>query len=79
MNPLDGARGRELVERVDVALLPVSGTCVMTADEVVEAANAMQPKRAIPIHYAGGVVGTVADAETFKAGVKGKTRILEKE
>jgi L-ascorbate metabolism protein UlaG (beta-lactamase superfamily) len=62
----------------DVALLPVSGTYVMTAEEAVEAANAMMPKVAIPMHY-GGIVGTDADAETLKEGFKGETRILEPE
>jgi len=68
-----------LAVKADVALLPVSGTYVMTAAEAVEAANAMMPKLAIPMHYGAGVVGTAADAEAFKKGFKGETRILEKE
>jgi L-ascorbate metabolism protein UlaG (beta-lactamase superfamily) len=62
--------------RVDVALLPVSGTYVMTAPEAAEAANVMMPKLAIPMHYGAGVVGTVKDAETFAKAFKGKTRIM---
>jgi L-ascorbate metabolism protein UlaG (beta-lactamase superfamily) len=50
--------------RVDVALLPVSGTYVMTADEAVEAANAIQPQVAIPMHFAS-IVGSDADAQKF--------------
>lgn len=55
--------------RCDVALLPVSGTYVMTADEAVEAAADINPKIAVPMHY-GVVAGTRADAEKFKAAVK---------
>lgn len=50
----------------DVALLPVSGTYVMTAEEAVQAAADIQPKLAIPMHYGAGVVGTRADAERFQ-------------
>ncbi|MBD3166344.1 MBL fold metallo-hydrolase [bacterium] len=49
----------------DVALLTVSGTYVMTADEAVEAAGRIGPKVAIPMHW-GDIVGGRADAEHFK-------------
>jgi L-ascorbate metabolism protein UlaG (beta-lactamase superfamily) len=49
----------------DVALLPVSGTYVMTAEEAVEAATAIQPKVAIPMHVGEGI-GSLADAERFR-------------
>ncbi len=55
--------------RCDIALLPVSGTYVMTAEEAVEAARATHPKIAIPMHYSA-IVGTLADAEKFKSLVK---------
>jgi len=64
--------------RVDVALLPVSGTYVMTAAEAVEAANRMKPKVAIPMHY-GDIVGSAADAETFAEGFTGQTVIKQAE
>jgi L-ascorbate metabolism protein UlaG (beta-lactamase superfamily) len=51
--------------RCDVALLPVSGKYVMTADEAVEAATILRPKVAVPMHYGAGVAGTVADADRF--------------
>lgn len=51
--------------KVDVALVPVSGTYVMTAEEAAEAVNRMKPKIAVPMHY-GDIVGTEADAERFK-------------
>ncbi len=48
----------------DVALLPVSGTYVMTADEAAAAAKAIRPSVAIPMHY-GSIVGSEADARRF--------------
>jgi len=50
----------------DVALLPVSGKYVMTAEEAARAAEAIHPKVAIPMHYGAGVVGTKEDAERFR-------------
>jgi L-ascorbate metabolism protein UlaG (beta-lactamase superfamily) len=50
----------------DVALLPVSGTYVMTAEEAAQAAAVIQPSVAIPMHYGAGVVGTEKDAENFR-------------
>lgn len=69
---MSGARG------VDVALLPVSGTYVMTAQEAVAACNAIQPKLAIPMHY-GAIVGSAADAEAFRKAVKCRVEILTPE
>jgi L-ascorbate metabolism protein UlaG (beta-lactamase superfamily) len=62
----------------DIALLPVSGTYVMTAEEAVEAAQAINPKIAIPMHY-GAIVGAGQDAENFKKALEGKVdvRILD--
>ncbi len=51
--------------KCDVALLPVSGTYVMTVQEAVEAAKRIKPKIAIPMHY-GKIIGTKSDAEKFK-------------
>lgn len=53
----------------DVALLPVSGTYVMTADEAVAAAREIAPKLAIPMHY-GTLVGEEADAAAFARGLE---------
>jgi L-ascorbate metabolism protein UlaG (beta-lactamase superfamily) len=61
--------------KVDIALLPVSGTYVMTAEQAVEAALAIQPKLAIPMHY-GAIVGDEKDALTFKESLKGKIDVL---
>lgn len=53
----------------DIALLPVSGTYVMTAEEAAEAAATIHPKIAVPMHY-GAIVGGEQDAKKFKSLVK---------
>jgi L-ascorbate metabolism protein UlaG (beta-lactamase superfamily) len=63
---------------VDIALLPVSGTYVMTAQEAIKACNAIQPKLAIPMHY-GAIVGSSADAEAFRKGVKCRVEVMQPE
>ena len=63
---------------VDVALLPVSGTYVMTAQEAAEAANTFKPKVAIPMHY-GTIVGDRRDAEAFQQAFAGTTVIKDVE
>jgi L-ascorbate metabolism protein UlaG (beta-lactamase superfamily) len=60
---------------VDIALLPVSGTYVMTAVEAIEAALAIRPKLAIPMHY-GAIVGGDQDAKDFKIALEGKVEVL---
>ncbi len=62
---------------VDVALLPVSGTYVMTAGEAAEAARRIQPRTAIPMHW-GDHIGTRADAEAFADKAPGAVRIPER-
>jgi L-ascorbate metabolism protein UlaG (beta-lactamase superfamily) len=62
----------------DVALLPVSGTYVMTADEAVAAAADIEPRVVVPMHYGAGVVGTLDDARRFQERWEGKTVILSK-
>ncbi len=51
----------------DIALVPVSGTYVMTAEEAAKAVNEkIKPKKlAIPMHY-GSIVGSEQDATKFK-------------
>jgi L-ascorbate metabolism protein UlaG (beta-lactamase superfamily) len=60
---------------VDIAFLPVSGTYVMTAEQAVEAALAINPKLAIPMHY-GSIVGDEQDAVSFKKALEGKVEVL---
>ncbi len=55
---------------VDIALLPVSGTYVMTWEQAVEAAKQIRPKAAVPMHY-GGIVGTDEDAKKFADALEG--------
>jgi L-ascorbate metabolism protein UlaG (beta-lactamase superfamily) len=65
--------------KCDIALLPVSGTYVMTAVEAIEAVHTLQPALAIPMHYGDAdVVGTRADAEEFKRLARVPVEILEK-
>jgi len=60
---------------VDIAFLPVSGTYVMTAEQAVEAALAINPKLAIPMHY-GAIVGDEQDAVSFKKALEGRVEVL---
>jgi L-ascorbate metabolism protein UlaG (beta-lactamase superfamily) len=65
----------------DIALLPVSGTYVMTADEAARANDEfIKPRKfAIPMHY-GSIVGSEEDANKFKTAVRTcEVRILKKE
>ena len=61
----------------DVALIRVSGTYVMTAEEAAEAVHAIRPKRAIPMHYAA-IVGSEADARRFAELADVEVEILSK-
>ncbi|MFH1649240.1 MAG: MBL fold metallo-hydrolase [Candidatus Woesearchaeota archaeon] len=63
------------LKNIDVALLPVSGIYVMTAEEAAEAARWINAKVTIPMHY-GAIVGTKEDAERFAKLYKGKVQIL---
>ena len=63
---------------VDIAMIPVSGTYVMTAEEAVRAAEKIKPKLVIPMHY-GTIVGDRNDAEKFAEQYSGETIIMEKE
>jgi L-ascorbate metabolism protein UlaG (beta-lactamase superfamily) len=62
-------------KNIDIALLPVSGTYVMTAEEAVQAALEIKPKIAIPMHY-GSIVGDKNDAKRFADGLKGKIEVV---
>ena len=71
-----GKHGNEFV-----ALLPVSGTYVMTVEEAVEVASMLSPDLVIPIHYGAGVAGTIEDAKKFVELCKEKglrAELLEK-
>ncbi len=61
--------------KADVALLPVSGTYVMTAEEAVQAALEIQPQVAIPMHF-GSIVGSEDDAQRFAESLKGSIKVV---
>jgi L-ascorbate metabolism protein UlaG (beta-lactamase superfamily) len=60
--------------QVDVALLPVSGTYVMDAQEAAEAVKKIRPAHVVPMHW-GSIVGSRADAERFAQLVAGLTTV----
>lgn len=61
--------------QTDIALLPVSGTYVMTADEAAEAALAIDPRIVIPMHY-GSIVGGDQDAVKFRDALREKFEVI---
>ncbi|MCX7788400.1 MAG: MBL fold metallo-hydrolase [Spirochaetes bacterium] len=64
--------------KIDIALLPVSGTYVMTAREAAEAAlQDIKPTIAVPMHY-GSIVGSSKDAEEFRRLLEGKVQVVIK-
>lgn len=63
------------LRNIDIAMLPVSGTYVMTADEAASAVDAIKPKIAIPMHY-GTIVGSVEDVDRFWDKTKTKTKVV---
>lgn len=60
---------------VDIAMLPVSGTYVMTAAQAVEAAKIINPQIAIPMHF-GTIVGNNDDAHYFKEALEGIVEVF---
>ncbi len=64
--------------QVDVALLPVSGVYVMTAEEAADLANRLRPKVAVPMHY-GAIVGSEADARRFQQLARVPVQILPRQ
>jgi L-ascorbate metabolism protein UlaG (beta-lactamase superfamily) len=62
----------------DVALLPVSGTYVMTVEEAVKAARAIGPQIVVPMHYGSGI-GTGDDGQRFADLYEGEVVLLEAE
>lgn len=62
--------------KCDIALLPAGGTYTMDGAEAGEAANAINPKIAIPMHW-GKVVGSLADVNAFKKIANMRVEVLE--
>lgn len=63
---------------VDIAVLPISGTYVMTVDEAVDAVSIIQPQFVIPCHY-GSIVGEPEMADDFKQKVEQKFASIQVE
>lgn len=63
------------LENIDIALLPVSGTYVMTSEEAVQAVDMIKPKIAVPMHW-GSIVGSRADAEHFEQQAREQAQIV---
>ena len=63
------------LKNIDIALVPVSGTFAMTAEEAANAVNSFRPKVAVPMHY-GSIVGQRSDAERFKSLAKTRVELL---
>ncbi|MHA1908481.1 MAG: MBL fold metallo-hydrolase, partial [Candidatus Thorarchaeota archaeon] len=57
----------EVMGDIDVALLPIDGHYTMDVEEATQAAIAIEPAIAIPMHH------READPEVFKANVEGKS------
>jgi L-ascorbate metabolism protein UlaG (beta-lactamase superfamily) len=64
--------------RCDVALIPVSGTFVMTADEAALACGSISAAVVVPMHYAK-IVGDASDAERLGALCGARVVILPNE
>ena len=62
--------------RADVALLPIGGHYTMDEREAAEAALAIKPRVAIPMHY-NYIPQTEADPELFRRLVEEKDRSIE--
>jgi|SRR5690606_1183774 len=65
------------IPEVDILLIPVSGTYVMTSQEAIEAVNFIDPKVVIPMHFDAGIAGSSNDAEELKANTSSEVVILQ--
>ena len=62
--------------KCDLAMLPIGGTFTMDGEEGAEAANLINPKIAIPMHW-GRVIGSKKDVEIFRKKSKVIVRVME--
>ena len=60
----------------DIALLPVSGTYVMTVEEAVAAAGDIGAEIIVPMHYGSGI-GSGDYGKTFADGYEGQVALLK--
>lgn len=67
-------------EKLDIAMIPIGGTYVMTPEEAVIAANAIEAKITIPMHYKGLLrEKTEEGEEIFKKGVTNSNVVILEE
>jgi len=64
--------------KCDTAVLAVGGKYTMNVDNAVAAAEAMRPRRVLPVHY-GKITGTSISGMQFKKKFSGRTIIPETE
>lgn len=65
---------------IDIAMIPIGGTYTMSVDEAIEAANEIQAKITIPIHYKRLLGDKAGEAEEkFKLGVKNSKAVILEE
>jgi len=60
---------------IDIAMLPVSGTYVMTFEEAIQATRVIRPKLVIPMHY-GSIIGSKDDALKYKEGIENSNDLM---
>ena len=77
MGDTDFEIGEHSIPEIDILLIPVSGTYVMTPQEAIIAANTINPKLAIPMHYDAGIAGSIRDAEKFRDESEVRVEILD--
>ena len=63
--------------KADVVFLPVGGHYTMGPKEAAEAAAAIKPKLAVPMHW-GDVVGSKSEATIFADDFEGETQIMQR-
>lgn len=63
------------LKKIDVAFLPISGTFVMTLEEAIKAAEALEPDVVVPMHF-GKLLGSVSDAHRFQNLLKDKLKVM---
>ena len=62
------------LKNIEIALLPISGTYVMTPEEAAQAVDIIKPRIAIPMHW-GKILATIKDAERFKRLVGNRCQV----
>jgi len=75
MGDTDFLDNEHTVEGVDILMIPVGGTYVMTPEEAIEANNHIKPLVSIPMHF-GGSAGTIEDANLFVSKIGNQGEVI---